>query len=295
MHNYFATWLGGVNVHLTDDVARSRWAAVEALVGWATDSGKAVRLSSAAVAVASISAEQRQEIAQVLQGGDASFSMMDNDAELQVLAASAVVQLFKDEGAVADAAALSVATGAFGGREPEGTPDLSSLAHNYLNARAVNARNSIEFFRNIGRLPMESAMAIWYRDEAGNTSEYASHFSSAGGESWTDEYWERFYHDIASKTKHWEHEGESRLILHGLLEGELTKSERLLTYDFTSLEGIILGIRTSDEDRIRIIDIVRRKCLENNRREFKFFQAFYSPEHGEIKSHALDIGIAGNH
>ena len=143
MHDHFAAWLRGVNVQLTDDVARSRWAAVEALVDWATDSEKAVRLSSAAVAVASISAEQRQEIAKILQGGDASFSMIDNDAELQVLAASAVVQLFEEECAVADAAALSVATGAYGGREPEGTRDLPLLTNNYLNRRAVSVRARI--------------------------------------------------------------------------------------------------------------------------------------------------------
>ena len=115
MHDYFAVWLGGVNVRLTDDVARSRWAAVESLVRWVTESEEALHLAASAVSVASVNSEWREEISRALQQGDASFPMIDNDAELQVLAASAAVQLFKDEGVVADVAALGVATGTFGG------------------------------------------------------------------------------------------------------------------------------------------------------------------------------------
>ncbi len=157
MHNYFAAWLKGANVQLTDGVARSRWAAVEALVHWATESGKAVRLSAPAIAVASISAEQRQEISQVLQGGDASFAMIGNDAELQVLAASAVVQLLVEEGPVADAAALSVGTGTFGNREPEAAPGLAQLAHDYLSRRAVTARIYDDAPRDSAFAPRQAA------------------------------------------------------------------------------------------------------------------------------------------
>ena len=144
MHNYFAAWLRGVNVHLTDDVARSRWAAVESLVRWVTESEKALRLAASAVAVASVNSEGRQEISRALQQGDASFPMMGNDAELQVLAASAVAQLFEDEGAVADIAALGVTTGTFGDREPEAAPGLAPLAREYLRHRALSVRVRVE-------------------------------------------------------------------------------------------------------------------------------------------------------
>ena len=144
MHDYFAAWLSGVYVQLTDDVARSRWAAVEVLVQRTTESGKAVRLAASAVAVASVSVEQRREVAEALQEGDASFPMINNDAELQVLAASAIVQLLKDEGAVADAAALGVVTGTFGDREPESAPGLALLAQDYLNRRALSVRVRVE-------------------------------------------------------------------------------------------------------------------------------------------------------
>ena len=155
----------------------------------------------------------------------------------------------------------------------------------------TDSRDAVEFFRNIGRLPVNDALELWYRDEAGNTSSCASHLPSGSEDSWTEEYWQRFYRDITTKTSHWDHEKESRLILHGLLEDELEKCDRCLTYDFESLSGIIFGIRTPYQDKMRIIDIVRQKCLENGRREFGFFQAFYSPEDGEIKNHELAIEV----
>ena len=141
MHEQFAYWLRGVNVSLTDAVAKSRWRAVEALVHWTTEPQKALRLSASAVAAASVPEEWLQEISGVLRGGDASFSMIDNAAEMQVLAASTIVELFAEEGSAADTAALCVATGTFGDREPEATPGLASLAHGYLGRRAVSIRH----------------------------------------------------------------------------------------------------------------------------------------------------------
>ena len=98
MHNYFATWLRGVNVNLTDEVAKSRWSAVESLVQWVTESEKALHLAASAVAVDSVNPVWRNEIGQALQRGDSSFAMMDNDVELQILAASAVAPVVRSRG-----------------------------------------------------------------------------------------------------------------------------------------------------------------------------------------------------
>ena len=169
MHDYFAAWLTGVNVHLTDDVARSRWAAVGSLVRWVTESERALRLAASAVAVASVNSEWRQEISRALQRGDASFSMMGNDAELQVLAASAVAQLFEDEGEFADVAALGVATGTFGDREPEAVPGLARLAREYLRCRALSARVLVEARRG----------ASFTAGQAGHLTKLSNEFSDA--------------------------------------------------------------------------------------------------------------------
>lgn len=141
MHEQFSYWLRGTNVSLTDEVARSRWGAVVSLADWTTEPQKALRLSASAIAAASVPEQWLKEISEVLGSGDASFSMIDNHAEMQVLAASAIVQVLAAEGSAADTAALCVATGTFGDGEPEATPGLASLASDYLRRRAVSIRH----------------------------------------------------------------------------------------------------------------------------------------------------------
>ena len=64
------------------------------------------------------------------------------------------------------------------------------------------------------------------------------------------------------------------------------KVPRKLTYDFDSLKGIIFGMRTSTEDKLKIIQIIeeKKKCPENNQADFKFFEAYYSSKDGDIRS-----------
>ena len=66
----------------------------------------------------------------------------------------------------------------------------------------------------------------------------------------------------------------------------------LLTYNFNSLKGIIFGIKTSKEDKREIIEIIQRKCAENNRTDFKFFQADYSSENGNIRKYPIQLLFA---
>ena len=149
---------------------------------------------------------------------------------------------------------------------------------------------TIDFFGNIGVLPLPSLMRLWYTDEGGNVSGCAAHFSTNNGEdSWRERHWEDFLSDITSKSKDWEYEQESRLILHGLLDLALDKRRRTLSYRFESLTGIIFGIRTSDEHKVGIMDIIQKKCLENERTDFGFFQAYYSPKHEDIRKFKLQV------
>ena len=158
----------------------------------------------------------------------------------------------------------------------------------------------IDFFRNIGMLPISALMKLWYADEAGNISECASHVKPEMDLGpWRKEHWADYERDIILKSRDWEHEQECRLVLHGLLEDSLDDRRRTLKYGFHSLKGIIFGIRTSEEDKIKIIEVLYRKCQENNRADFKFFQAYYSPEHGDIREHEIslkfaDLSEAGN-
>jgi len=72
------------------------------------------------------------------------------------------------------------------------------------------------------------------------------------------------------------------LILSGEVLDFSTDESRKAVYDFNSLEGIIFGIKTELKDKLTICKIIERKCRENGRRDFKFYQAFYSRATDEI-------------
>ena len=159
---------------------------------------------------------------------------------------------------------------------------------------AVNYKESpeeVDFFRSMGRLPGPALMSLWYTDEAGHVSECSSHMNTGGDiDSWRESYWDAFYRDISTKTKDWSHEHEYRLILNGFL-GERDKRQRTVTYDFDSLKGIIFGAKTSDDDKVKIIKVIERKCRERRRTDFKLFQAYYSPKNGDIRRFEIPLGF----
>lgn len=135
-------------------------------------------------------------------------------------------------------------------------------------------------------------MKWWYTDEEGNQSEFANQFRSGIDlDDWRKKYWDRFFRDITIKTKDWEYEREYRLILAENLSKLDEKEKRTLTYNFNSLKGVVFGIKTSDENRLRIIEIIQRKCRENNRTDFKFYQAYYSSENGDIRKHEVQVDV----
>ena len=163
----------------------------------------------------------------------------------------------------------------------------------FSEIRYVDKPGEIDFFKSIGRITVEQLMKLWYTDTEGNVSECATHVPRAGEKdnhetvAWRKSYWDRFYRDITAKTKDWKYEQEYRLILEDGLRQFDDKKSRALTYDFNSLKGIIFGIKTTDRDKLRIIDIIKGKCREHKRTDFKFYQAYYSPEDGNIQKYKI--------
>ena len=151
--------------------------------------------------------------------------------------------------------------------------------------------NEIDFFRSIGRVTVGQLIELWYTDAEGNFSECGSHIQRDGETEnddtarWHESYWNNFYYNTTYKTKDWEYEQESRLVLEErwLDAGENYK----LTYDFNSLKGIIFGIRASDEDILKAIKIIQEKCEEHERTDFKFYRAEYSPKTGDIRKNEI--------
>lgn len=153
--------------------------------------------------------------------------------------------------------------------------------------------SEIDFFNNIGMLPLNALNKLWYSDDVSNYSESAPHITTEKErQSWWKRHWDDYERDIIAKSKDWKHEQECRLILPALLEGSLDDRRRSVTYEFNSLKGIIFGIRTSDEDKIKIIEVIQRKCAENKRTDFNLYQAYYSPEHGDIRKYEIRLDLS---
>ena len=131
----------------------------------------------------------------------------------------------------------------------------------------------INFFRSIGRLAGDELKKLWYTDDKGNESDCGDHLRSDGATNdWHESYWDRFYRDITTKTKDWEYEQEYRLILEDM-SGEYEKEEsRRLIYPFRSLKGIIFGIKTSDENKSRIIKIIQKGAEKPSGRVSSFIR-----------------------
>ena len=170
------------------------------------------------------------------------------------------------------------------------TTNLTGEASNNfitLPFRKVNYADSpdeIDFFRTICTITVLGLRELWNTDEGGNLSEIEPN----GCEDVRD----NFFNDVTFKTKHWAYEQEYRLILENN-SGKLNeKDHRKLTYDFNSLKGIIFGIRTSTEDKIKIIEIIERKknCEGNNGNDFTFYQANYSAKDGDIHKREIWLG-----
>lgn len=145
----------------------------------------------------------------------------------------------------------------------------------------------IDFFRSIGGLTKTELNKLWYSDLDGNISICGKHLNENETE-WSKQYWSNFHESISIKLQEWKYEGEHRLLIHGNLIDYSDPNSRKLKYDFKDLEGIIFGIKTQNSEKLKIIKIIEEKCKKENRKEFDFFQAFYSKESGKIDSYKLN-------
>ena len=168
---------------------------------------------------------------------------------------------------------------------------LNQTPHSFYEINYQDKAGETDFFRSVGWwLPRSDLIASWYSDQNRNLSECAAHLGSDGDEdSWRKSYWNIFSRDITIKTKDWKYEQESRLILDGTSHDLDDKRRRTLAYNFNSLKGIIFGINTSESDKLEIIEIVQRKCQENNRTEFEFYQAYYCHKNGDIRKREIPL------
>ena len=168
---------------------------------------------------------------------------------------------------------------------------LSEYQMQFQKVRYEDILPEVDFFRSIGTASLNSVMTHWYTDENGNASESAPHMGHQGDEdSWRQALWDKCLRHITVKTRDWEFENECRLIVNDVSLRD-DENDRTLSYNFSLLKGIIFGIRTSDEDKRRIIEIVKRKCKEHNRTDFQLLQAYYSHRNGDVRAERIPLPL----
>lgn len=139
---------------------------------------------------------------------------------------------------------------------------------------------AVDFFRFLGRLPWESDLKTWLSDDLGRHSERLKG-AFADQQQWRDQLWDLFSNGTTRKLKDWEFEREYRIVDSDLI-GARTQ-HRHVRYPFEALAGIVFGLRTKTEDKVRIAEIVERKCRESGRKDFEFAQAYYSRTKQQIE------------
>lgn len=146
----------------------------------------------------------------------------------------------------------------------------------------------INFFASLGRLTHSQIMS-WHTDIDGNNSVYRDQLVDEN--KWIQEYWAQSDKSFLIKLKDWEHEDEYRLILTDIMDRRVDKNNRKLKYDFDDLEGIVFGIKTPLDDKIKIIDIIKNKCRQYDRKDFEFYQTQFAESTGEIKVERIWLNL----
>lgn len=139
------------------------------------------------------------------------------------------------------------------------------------------------FFTSLLTEHKDWAMSYWYSSGDNQVSACAAWMSKNPSEVFP-KYRQQFQQSLSTKTAHWENETESRIVL----SGEILKQEdRIAKFSFSELEGLIFGIKTPDDIKVKIIRKIAKHCRENRRSDFKFYQAHFSENYSEIKYYEL--------
>ena len=142
------------------------------------------------------------------------------------------------------------------------------------------------FFKSMGVLPRYILKDL-FSDEKGNQSSSINLMQNE--ELWRNKYWKNFGKKISIKLKEWEYESEYRLIIPSCLSDIQKKCNRMFKYNFSSLEGIIFGIKTPYEEKLKTMKIIFDKCKKESRTDFKFYQAYYNPKKGLIEDREMKM------
>lgn len=162
------------------------------------------------------------------------------------------------------------------------TTNYAYVPHPFEEVIYTHDYPEIDFFASLGTVPMPKLTHFWLAGPDGTLSAIADKIFKHE-EEWRRQHWDTFRIGATSKTSEWSHEREYRLILSSNLQRFDDKPSRKLKYRFSDLSGIGFGMKTTAEDKIRIIKIVEQKCRSEGRADFEFYQARYSRKAQKIE------------
>lgn len=157
-----------------------------------------------------------------------------------------------------------------------------SMRKHYFKPVIYRAEHAVmNFFESLGAAPTPQINSQWYSGENGQISPLLIR-DEEGRKAWREKYWQKYLISATTKTKTWEAEQEQRLVLYSMLS-DLSTEDRKLDYEFSALEAIIFGVRVLAEQKIAVIRVIEELCRKHGRKEFKFYQAYFSNNRNEVK------------
>jgi len=138
----------------------------------------------------------------------------------------------------------------------------------------------VNFFKMLGSISLFAIDKFWLSDWEGNRTEYLRIGDNYLTEEWRNEYNKTLSEAFSIKFPDWQNEKEHRIVLQKELVANDTPDSRKFVYDFKLLKGIIFGLRTDDDYKIRVMNCINKKCEECGRTDFKFYQTEYNAKTG---------------
>jgi hypothetical protein len=137
----------------------------------------------------------------------------------------------------------------------------------------------IEFFQSLGNLPRRKLERAWHANRAGERSMLIDNAMS-DSEAWRNAYWASFKSVTTTKLEDWKHEEEYRIVRPD--SSGLLSDAPCVEYEFSSLVGIVFGMRTSEPHKLEIMKQVWAQCKRTGRKDFKFYQVAYLASKGHL-------------
>jgi len=149
----------------------------------------------------------------------------------------------------------------------------------------TNDLTQLDFFKSLLTLPIQQIYDDWYVDQSDSSVSGCAEVLPLIDDETTGlrlKYWKDFNAITVSKSIDWEKEQEYRLVISNVFHDYTDASSRVFKYKFENLEGVVFGVNTTFEDKLKIVKIISGLCREHNRYDFDFYQMSYKGNNKEM-------------